>query len=93
MATVAVRSAIEYDEACGGIAELLTIASDGTVNGPKPATKEDFQFVEGMNSLIWKFHRNFIHLGNRWTGKELDAEYKKLGDAIQNLHTSVWFNW
>ena len=65
MATIAVRSAIEYDEACGGDAELLTISNDGTVNGPEPAGNEDFKFVEGMANLIWRFHRNFIHLGSR----------------------------
>lgn len=93
LATFAVGSAIEYDEACGGVAELLTIASDGTVKGPQPLPKESFQFVEGMATLMWKFHRNFFHLDNRWTGKELDSEYKTLADAIHDLHTSVWFNW
>jgi hypothetical protein len=93
MATVAVRSAIEYDEACGGIAELLTIENNGTVHGPVPVAKESFRFVEGIANLVWKFHRNFIHLENRWVSKELDSEYKRLADEIQKLHTSVWFDW
>ena len=93
MATIAVRSAIEYDEACGGTAELITIANDGATTSPSPVSEESFQFVDGISKLVWRFHRNFNHLDNRWVSKELDAEYKNLIDAIQNLHTSVWFNW
>lgn len=93
MATFAVRSAIEYDEACGGIGELLSIANDGTVTGPKPVAEEDFQFIERISKRVWQFHHNFSHLNNRWAGKELEDEFNNLGKGVKDIHTSVWFNW
>jgi hypothetical protein len=94
MATVAVRSAIEYDESCGGSPELLTITKDGMVNGPRPAAEETFQFVDRISDLIWRFHHNFVHLENAYMGSEvLESEFEKLIDGLRKLYVSVWFNW
>ena len=92
LAEYAVGSSSEYDESCDGTPEMLTIANDGTVTGPAPTGDIYFKFVDGISNLIWKFHHNFIHLGDgRWVGKELDSEFKELAEKIRKLHTSIWF--
>ena len=94
LAEYAVWNAIGYDESCGGTPEILTIANDGTVTGPAPSGDMSFKFVDGISALFWKFHRNFIHLGDdRWSQEKLDSELKELTDKIKKHHTSVWFNW
>src|ERR1035437_236768 len=56
MATVAVENAIEYDEHCGGEAEILIFPNSGDMSNPySTAGYPSPAFVKGIQCEMWKF--------------------------------------
>jgi len=105
MASVAVESAIEYDEHCGGDAEILIFRNSGEMdNAYSTAANPSPRFVKSIQREMWKFlHEAMQNRGDLDVEsvpnleeffdrvRKLNAEHSWIPESAKGMRKKIWF--
>ena len=83
MASFVVESAIDYDETCGGKADILIVRNDGDVSNAYPtATYPDPRLVSDLQQQTWKLLHDLAHVDasnlRQGSASALDRYFKQI---------------
>ena len=98
IASMAVKSAIDYDEYCGGKAEILIIKNDEPSDEMCEASSyPDDVFINGVQKIAWQLLHELAHVEDKIYGKENDGiieqYFKQIGKMNDELKLSYFRNW
>jgi hypothetical protein len=86
IASFAVNSVIEYDEYCGGEAEMLVVMNNGETDAICPAViYPGDRFIQAFQKHMWSLLRDFAHVRDDMES-ETDYLLEQYFEKIRKLH-------
>jgi len=89
IASIAVEAAIDYDEGCGGEAEMLIVKNEGDVNLTVDSVLyPGVHFSKPLQQLGWRLLHHLAHIKNNKKEVESELTLEKYFDAVRKAHES-----
>ena len=90
IAAIAVKSAIDYDESCGGKAELLIMSdADPSSKLVEAAPYPDDDFTRGLQRSTFELLHSLAHVKDKIYGAENDSKIEKYIKDVRELNESL----
>ena len=92
LAKFVVESAIDYDETCGGEADILVVRNDGDVSNAYPtAAYPDARFISDLQLQMWRLLHNLAHADRGKLREESVSALEQCFEQIRKLNDSYGY--